>query len=152
MSERKTLYWINEYADECVPCDSTLEDWAEWLGTVDLEDSWGRTEPAKDGDTFTAMTATRTDYTVTLAGGEMSFDPPLPAQWDFLALCYFPGGGWSTDATAETLQGFQEIVEEASDADPDTGPVSALSYGPKAHLTFRRDGKRVWLEVGSIEQ
>lgn len=152
MSDRKTLYWINEFADECVPCDSTLEGWAAWLSTVDPENSWGRTEPAKDGDTFTAATAMRTDHTVTLASGELSFDPPLPAKWDSLALCYYPGGGWSGDSLAGDLQDFQEIMEEAAEADPDSGPVSALSYGAKAHLTFRRDGERVWLEVGSIGQ
>lgn len=144
----RTFYWISAYADECVPCDCSLEGWAEWLSKPD--EDWGRPNPAKDGDTFKAQSANRTDHTVTLAAGEMTFSPELADDWTYLALCYSAGGGWNADSISETLDGFHEIVEEAADADPDSGPVAVVTLGPVVTLTFRRDGNRCWMDVGEF--
>mgnify|MGYP001604638441 CR=1 FL=1 len=41
-----TRYYIEDYCDEVVPCDCTLEAWAEWLSKP--EEGWRRDEAAKE--------------------------------------------------------------------------------------------------------
>lgn len=45
-------YYLTDYADELVPCDTTPEGWAGWLSKPDPD--WGLLEAAKVGDTFNA--------------------------------------------------------------------------------------------------
>ena len=93
MTDGQRLYWLDDFADELMPCDGTLEGWAEWIVTADHCDGWHRTCAAQDGEVFMAHAATRTNHTVTIAGGVMSFTPDLPADWEALAaeLSLIPG-------------------------------------------------------------
>lgn len=147
MTDGQRLYWLDDFADEVVPCDCTLEGWAEWIAAADPDDGWWRSRPATDGEVFKAESATRTNHTVTLADGVMLFTPALPDDWDALALCYHEGRGWHAENFAEDMQSFREIVEAAAETDPYRGPVAALSQICKQTLVFRCDGERHWLEV-----
>ena len=150
MTDGTFIYWIEPFVDETVPCDCSLEGWAEWLSAPD--EDWGRPAAAKDGDTFKAQSASRTEHTVTLSAGEMTFSPPLAEGWTFLALCNSEGGGWYSESIAGDIGGFQELVEDAADSDPDSGPVAAVKLGPEVMLIFRQDGDRHWIEISEIVQ
>lgn len=149
MTDGQRLYWLDEFDDESLPCDCTLEGWAEWIAAADPDDGWYRTRPAQDGEVFTAHAATRTNHTVTIAGGVMSFTPELPADWEALALCFYEGSGWDAENFAEDMQTFREIVEDVAETDPDSAPVAALSQGSRQTLVFRRNGAKCWLEVST---
>jgi hypothetical protein len=56
MEER---FYLDDYTDEVVPCDCTLEGWAEWLSKPDPD--WSRPIAATDGQSFPATRAEITE-------------------------------------------------------------------------------------------
>lgn len=101
--ETRTVYWLFDYSDEIVPCDCSLEGWAEWLSKPDEE--WNRPEAANDGDAFKATKGTITYHAASASADECgwTFDPPLPDSYDSLVVAYGVGKGWDADDMVENL-------------------------------------------------
>jgi hypothetical protein len=98
MSEETSamLYYLDDFADEIMPCEWTLESWAAWLSKPDL--AWHRPEPAKDGQQF-ACTAQREmpDIIATRCGVDWSFSREVNEGCTLMAVRYGEGLGWAAD-------------------------------------------------------
>ena len=107
-----TSYYLEPWNDEVLPCDTTLEGWAEWLSKP--AEDWNRPEPARDGETFTAsvvswdvdIVATRRE------GGEWTFNREIPANASILAVRFGEGLGWNFDSVAHDEQGVRDVLRE----------------------------------------
>jgi hypothetical protein len=115
-------YYLHDFSDETVPCDCTLDGWANWLSLPDL--AWGRKEGARDGDVFTASVQSfQNDILATRCGLEWSFSY-WPDRVDFLAVRFGEGMGWSADniiwghdMRAALLEWLKEAGEHAADVE-----------------------------------
>lgn len=89
-------YYIDEHADEIMPCDATLEGWAEWLSKPDP--TWPHDIP-KDGDKFAASALRFAEDIVATrhAGGEWIFSRDLTDEPSLLAVRFGMGLGWDPD-------------------------------------------------------
>jgi len=110
-------YYIEEFADEIIPCNPTLEGWAEWLSKAAPE--WGRDEPAKDESRHrAAVLRFDSDIIATCTGGEWTFSRE-PQATDFMAVRWGPELGWDADdildGTVDALK--QHLSSIASWAD-----------------------------------
>lgn len=137
-----TLYYINDFTDEIVPCDCTLDGWAKWLSAPDEE--WNRDEAAEDGATFKASTIhVLGDVRVEFIDGAWTAVEPVPEGTEMFWLRHHQGGsGWNPDFAAET------ITDATDQLDADDSPVwfACTKDGPSVLLTYRADGPR--LDVG----
>lgn len=105
----RVCFYLEDFHDEVMPCDCSLDGWAQWLSEPSEE--WNRPEGAKDGDTFDAERAEITYHEVSrLDDGALKFDPPLPAKFDILAPAYCEGGGWDPDMICNEV-GELEAIE-----------------------------------------
>ncbi|MEM1149210.1 MAG: hypothetical protein AAGI03_01435 [Pseudomonadota bacterium] len=102
--------YITAYTDETMPCEASLEGWAEWLSKPDPD--WRRPEPAKDGEVFKA---TVTDIVEVVASideaGNLHCTPDLPADYDYLVPRYGSGQGWDADDFCFDEAGLEEHVK-----------------------------------------
>jgi hypothetical protein len=93
-------FYITDFTDEVMPCEATLEGWAEWLATPDgddEDDGYFRHGPISDGQSFAASAiAWKPDIVATrnADGWTLSRDPE---ETDFIAVRYGEGTGWSAD-------------------------------------------------------
>lgn len=130
----RVCFYLEDFHDEVMPCDCSLDGWAQWLSEPDEE--WNRPEGAKDGDTFAAERAEITYHEVgRLDDGALKFDPPLPVKFDILAPAYSDGGGWDPETICNTVSELEEFgTLEAGDI------VAALVSDPIPYkVTFRTD-------------
>lgn len=87
-------YFLNDFSDEVVPCDPTLEGWAAWLAKPHLD--WPLPGYG-DGATFDGMAMVfEEDVVMTRRGGEWHFSRE-PEAGRFLAVRFAPGMGWTAD-------------------------------------------------------
>jgi len=87
------LYYLEDYSDECLPCDASLDAWAAWLAKPDPD--WNRSEPAKDDAQFRAsVTRFEQDIVATRGPDGWSFSRN-PAGIDFLAVRFGEDLGWA---------------------------------------------------------
>lgn len=132
----QTLYYLDDYTDEIVPCSPTLAGWAEWLSKPDPE--WSNHVAAKDGDTFSAHTLIILgDVKVEHIEGEWRAVEPIPEGTDIFYLRRFEGSeGWDADYCADT------IADAAGGLEPDEGPLwfACTKDGGALHLIYRADG------------
>ena len=138
----QTLYYINEYTDEVVPCDCTLEGWAKWLSAADYE--WNREEPAKDGELFKASTIqVLGDVRVEFIDGKWIAVETIPDGTEMFWRRHFKGGaGWDAEFAADTIADATDCIYD------DEGPLwfACTKDGPKVVLTYRADGPRFEVE------
>jgi hypothetical protein len=117
MNERS--FYIDQYTDEVMPCEPTLDGWAAWLagGRDYLDDARDPDDdpaegPPADGEGFTAS-AIRwlPDIVATFNGKDWALSAQ-PDVDDFIAARFYEGGGWSAD---DILSGdtVLEHIEEA---------------------------------------
>lgn len=95
-------FYITEFADECVPCDCTIEGWAEWLASPVEHDEdgcaeWGRAAVPEEGTVFAASAILwHPDIVAARENGVWSLSSD-PGDDDFLAVRFCAGAGWSSD-------------------------------------------------------
>ena len=150
-------YYLDDFADEVLPCDTSLEAWAQWLASVPVADEDGQTEfgreaPASDGAVFAGsailwhedIVATRTDGTWSLSRA--------PGDDDFIAVRFCEGSGWSAEnivnadfeqvgdtwAPSETMeQALLRFLTEEGDCCDDTEHVAVGTHEEGYRFTFR---------------
>lgn len=138
-------WYVDDHADETMPCAPTLEAWAEWLSKPD--DSWEHEIPA-DGATFKVstidelceLTATKADGRWTLSG-----DPPADATG---FVCRMDRAGWDADTWSDTPLGhFEADTDFGGDNawydDGDTEVLVCTRAGPSFICRFDADGPRL---------
>lgn len=134
----ETSYYLDPWNDEVIPCDTTLEGWAEWLSKP--AENWNRPEPARDGERFTAsvvswdvdIVATRRE------GGEWTFNREIPAHASILAVRFGEGLGWDYDSVAHDEAGLRQVLGEIGGTE--VGDTELIAVGvdqPQVTLVYR---------------
>lgn len=142
-----TRYYIEDYSDEIVPCDCTLEGWAAWLAKP--EEGWGRDEAAADGDRFKAYVTSFGDDIVlsTDADGK----PVLsyrPERANFFALRWGAGLGWDADnIIGDSLDMLEDWLTENPDDWSDDDRIAVGFDEPEVMLVYHADGPRMTVEA-----
>lgn len=145
----ETSYYLDPWNDEVLPCDTTLEGWAEWLSKP--AEDWNRPEPARDGETFTASVVAWGDDIVATRreGGEWTFNRPLPADASILAVRFGEGLGWDYDSVAHDETGLRQVLGEVGGTE--VGDTELIAIGvdqPQVALVYRADPPRLELAEG----
>ena len=92
----RTFVYLTDYMDEVTPCEPTLDGWAEWLAAPDPDNGF-RNEPARDGETFAAITKCVTWHWCRRIGDEIIAAPRLPDCVSYFAVAHGDGAGWFAD-------------------------------------------------------
>ncbi len=101
-------YYLDNWADECVPCDTTLEAWATWLSKGG-DAQWPCDDPPADGDVLEASAILWSeDIIARCVNGEWVLSRPLAEGEDFAAIRYAEGIGWSSDNIV--MEGFSNVA------------------------------------------
>lgn len=95
-------FYIDDYSDEVVPCDSTIEGWAAWLASPPVIDDdgdaeWGRDAVPANGTAFSASAILWQEDIVATNTPEGWSLSRQPADDDFVAVRFRAGMGWSAD-------------------------------------------------------
>jgi hypothetical protein len=95
--EGDTLYYIEDFSDEVMPCAPALDAWATWLAAP--ADEWGRHDPIADGTTFaTSVMRMEADIIATRQDdGSFSFSRSA-AGADFVAIRFAQHMGWDAES------------------------------------------------------
>lgn len=143
------LYYIEQWTDEVMPCQPTLEGWAAWLAAPDAE--YERPEPAADGETFTAsVIEVLGDVRVERKDGVWEAVETIPEGTDCFFLRHHQGSeGWNAEYAANTLADATDGLDEFDDS-----PCwfACTRSAPEVRLTFSyaEDGPR--MTVGDVGQ
>jgi hypothetical protein len=123
------LYYIDDYSDEVVPCDCTLDGWSNWLSKPDPD--WNRDAAARPGDRFAAsVMRLEEDVIATFVDGEWGLDRD-PSHADFLAIRFGPGLGWSADDIVSGRDKRAALIEALSNlgGTPEPGDKINVAVG-----------------------
>ena len=114
----QTLYYLDDYTDEVIPCAPTLEAWAEWLSKP-AEDWAGRVEATEDGATFKVSTLELLgDIRVEYDGQDWAAVTPIPEGANGFYLRHFEGSaGWDAEHSSDELAHVTENISS------DEGPL-----------------------------
>jgi hypothetical protein len=130
-------YYLTKFADEILPCDPTLEAWADWLSRPDEE--WGCETAAKDGDTFEASVIRfEPDIIATRDGDQWSLSRSV-GDSDFLAVRFGEGFGWSSDNIVYGDDMDAALIEWLTDAGDTCDEVEYVAVGvtePRVRLRY----------------
>lgn len=94
-------YFLEDFSDETVPCEPTLEGWAKWLAEPDLEDfCWQeRAEYPINGSTYQASAILWSeDIIARKHEGRWALSRPIAEGENFFAIRWGPGHGWDADS------------------------------------------------------
>lgn len=131
----RTLYYIDAWTDETMPCTPTLEGWAAWLAKPDP--TWGREAPAKDGEEFEASTMIELEDLIATRTATGWDHPSVDARAEFFAERYGPGLGWEVESCADTLTVFLGSYPEHQAAEiGDQIRIACCMNGPDYRLRF----------------
>ena len=90
-------YYLDDYSDEVMPCEPSLDGWALWLSSPDPDEPWNKEEAPIDGCTFSASAIDwLPDIVATNANRVWSFSE-VPQNDDFIAVRFGEGMGWEAD-------------------------------------------------------
>lgn len=148
MATPDVSYYIDQWCDDNMPCDPSLNGWAEWLSQPSKE--YKRDEPAKDGETFNASAiAWQADIVATLReGNEWTFSAPIPADASIMAVRFGPGLGWDCDSVAHDEESLRAVLSEVGG--PEIGCTEHIAIGveqPDVTLVYRVNPPR--MEIAS---
>lgn len=149
-------FYIDDYSDEVVPCDTTLDSWAAWLASpARLDDDgnpdWGRAGPPDDGTVFSASAIRWQDDIIARRRAPgvwtLSREPDAGA---FVAVRFGEGMGWSADnivcgaidfetgrVTETTTQALLRLLREQDEICDDIEYVAVGDHEDGWRLTYR---------------
>ena len=133
----ETLYYVDAFCDERLPCEPTLEGWAQWLqfGGNDAAGDGGCDHPLlRDGDTVTLSCL---DLHADLRLRKGAWDRPPPADANFFAVRFGPGQGWDAETIADDPE---TLLDGVLDAEEET-LIAVGRFGAKRAARFRVLGK-----------
>jgi hypothetical protein len=88
-------FYLAAFSDEIIPCDGTLQGWADWLAKPDPE--WQRAVPVANGERFVATVLKfDADIVATRGADGWTFSRQVDGP-AFLAVRFGPGLGWDAD-------------------------------------------------------
>lgn len=92
-------YFIEAFSDETTPCETTLEGWANWLATPDLDSYiWQEVDYPIDGSTYTGSAILWSeDIVATPHEGRWRLSREPVEGEDFFAIRWDRGAGWSAE-------------------------------------------------------
>ena len=145
-----TLYYLDDFTDETMPCLPTLEAWAEWLAKPDP--IWGRAEAAQDGQRFAASTMTvlcdcRADY----VDGRWKWAEQPPSETDHFFLRHYEGStGWDAGFSGDDLENAADGLADCSGDDPVW--FACVKYGEDIRVRFEAEGPICVIEALETRQ
>ena len=135
-------YYIDQYSDEVVPCDCSLDGWAKWLSEPALE--WGREKAATDGDTFKASVLRWGDDVIATAQADGSWHlSGEPENAALVAVRFGPGAGWDVESIAGDFRDLHDILVDFGSP---AGTIEHVAIGftdADVMLTYRADPPRL---------
>lgn len=144
MKPSERAYYLTDYSDEIVPCDCTLQGWANWLSKPDPD--WQRSEPAVDGDRFSATVLRFCDDIIATHGAHGWTFSREPDPADFMAVRYGEGLGWSADMLVEP-KGLAEWFAENGTYCDDVEYIAVATNEPPMMVTYHANPPRCIAEV-----
>lgn len=143
-AEGETLYYIDRWSDEIMPCYPSLAAWAEWLSKPD--ENWDRDAAATDGEQFEASVM-RMGEDVIATRGENGWIFSADPKADFFAVRW---GGPHSSWDAESIGGDLESLTETLDDGDDEVRIAVGYNQPSVMLTFRA-GPPPHCEIAPVE-
>lgn len=143
-------YYLDDFADEIIPCDATLEGWAEWLSRHDPD--WPHDIPKK-GDIFIASVLRfDEDLIATRKGDDWTFSRGLDGEPSLLAVRFGPGLGWSPDNIIYpcTLDAVKEWLSDAGEATEEIEHVAVAYDEPQLRLIYAENPPRLLVQ-GTVQ-
>lgn len=144
-------YYIDDYVDEGFCPAVTLEGWATWLAAPKPDDyGQPRSEPATEGEQFSASVLDVTDIAVRREGdGWVHAEPPGDAS--FFAVRFGPGFGWDSDSIADTLAAALDWALESLPLAEDIIVACGVER-PRVRLEYRvQNGAPTLVEIGALQ-
>ena len=145
---KPTYYYLDPWIDETVPCEPSLQGWADWL--CEPDEDWDRPEAAKDGDEFDAANLTLLGD-VRAEWSEQGFAAvePVPEGTMVFYLRHHEGCcGWDAAYSAETIRAAAQGLTE------DDGPLwfACMQDGPRVRVRFNAtdEGPRLTI-LGAVQ-
>lgn len=157
-----TYYYLDDWTDEVMPCQPTLESWADWLSKPDQE--WQREAAETPGSLLNGSTLiVVADLPFCIEEGVVSL-PTIPTDGEEVFLRHGgPDTGW--DADAHTYRGAEDdssddgfrrdvlkmLRENVCDGDGD-GYLAVVRKGPDfvARFDVTSDGPKLTIE-GTVQ-
>lgn len=134
-------YYLEDYSDETVPCDCTLQGWADWLSKP--SEDWNRDEAATNGETFAGFSIQILgDVRVEYIDGEWQAVEPIPDRTESFYKRHFEGGtGWDAEFAADTIADATDCLDE----DDSPSWYACTRDGPRTLFRFNltQDGPRL---------
>lgn len=101
------VIYLDDYCDEVVPCDCSLQGWADWLSEPD--ECWNREAAAVDGAVFKAAVLELGEDIIATPSADAPGGWALtrePGDDEFIAVRHGGGLGWDADAIIERAVDF----------------------------------------------
>ena len=138
------LYYLTDWSEEIMPCQPSLEAWAEWLSKPD--EDWNRPEPAKDGEQFsTSVTSILGEISATYTDGVWVANSTAPEGTEAYYLKHDQGkAGWDADCMGDSIKAAMEYYE------PDEGETAWFDCTrdePHMVATFHAAGPSLTVEL-----
>lgn len=150
MSDQR--FYIDDFSDEFMPCEPSLDGWAKWLSEPDENQPYNRTTAPTDGERFASqfnlefgddIVATRN------TGREWTFSRQ-PSGIDFMAVRHAEGLGWSPgniiDLDDDPEMALREWFAHTDEACDDVEYVACATNLPAAVLIYRTNPPRMEVE------
>lgn len=139
-------FYLDDFADEVLPCGTSLDEWAAWLGKPDK--TWGRTEPAADRSTYSASRVRWDDDVIATRqmDGRYTLSREIHGEPAVIAIRFGPGLGWDPDNIVWPASDLTAFLE-----DPDNGgePEERIAVGysePDVVLLYLADPPRLVIQ------
>ena len=142
----ETVYYIDRYTDEVLPCEPTLENWAVWLSQPDPDFPH---DIPKKGDTFVASVIKfASDIVASRTSAGWQFDHEPEGEPGFMAVRFGRGMGWSADNIVYpcTLDGLREFLEENGEDTDDVEYVAVGYTEPDVRLIYAENPPRLLIQ------
>lgn len=141
-------FYVEDYADEIMPCAPTLEGWAHWLSIPDH--GWPHPIPA-EGEVFKLFTLDQLGViTATLEGKTWRFSAPVP-EGATTFYCRAGYRGWDVESCSETPLGY--LDDGVANRWYESGAVEELvcvKDGPSLVAIYHADPPRL-VVVGEVQ-
>lgn len=148
-------FYLDRWADEIIPCETTLEAWAAWLSKPDPE--WNRKRAAMDGETFTASRIQwAADIIATRRPSGKSYELAIGpdcgdvANASVIAVRFGFGLGWSPENIVGDLDELRDFLGDPDNGAEETEYVAVGYRLPPVRLLYKADPPRL-VDLGTAQ-